>query len=68
MSNPNLKLNNKINPISKKIEIGNDVWLGARVSILAGVVVNSRVVVGAGSIVTRNLDSGYVYAGVPAKN
>ena len=67
VSNPNLKLNNKINPISKKIEIGNDVWLGARVSILSGVVVNSRVVVGAGSLVTRNLDSGYIYAGVPAK-
>ena len=67
VSNPDLKLNNKINPISKKIEISNDVWLGARVSILSGVVINERVVVGAGSVVTKNLNSGYIYAGVPAK-
>ena len=53
--------------ISKRITIGSDIWIGARVSILSGVRINDRVVIGAGSVVTQDLESGYVYAGVPAK-
>jgi len=52
--------------ISKEVFIGSDVWIGARVMILSGVTVESRVVIGAGSIVTKNLETGYVYAGIPA--
>ena len=53
--------------ITKEIQIGSDVWIGARVIILSGVKIESRVVIGAGSIVTKDLKSGFVYAGVPAK-
>ena len=53
--------------ISKEIKIGSDIWIGARVTILSGVQVENRVVVGAGSLVTKILQSGYIYAGVPAK-
>lgn len=67
VSNPDLYLNNKTNPISKEIKINDDVWIGARVTLLSGVIINKRVVVGAGSVVTKNLDSEFIYAGVPAK-
>ena len=53
--------------ISKEIIIGSDIWIGARVTVLSGVTINNRVVIGAGSVVTSNLESGYLYAGVPAK-
>ena len=52
---------------SAEIKIGSDIWIGARVTILSGVKIEDRVVIGAGSVVTKNLESGYVYAGVPAK-
>ena len=51
---------------SKKIEIGSDVWIGARVTILSGVKIQNRVVIGACSLVNKNLPSNGVYAGVPA--
>jgi maltose O-acetyltransferase len=35
--------------------------------ILSGVRIENKVVIGAGSVVTKNLESGFVYAGVPAK-
>ncbi len=53
--------------VINKISIGSDVWIGARVTILSGVEIKKRVVVGAGSVVTSDLESGYVYGGVPAK-
>ena len=53
--------------ISKEISIGSDIWIGARVTILSGVKIKDRVVIGAGSLVNKDLDSGYIYAGVPAK-
>jgi len=51
--------------ISKKIVIGSDVWIGARVTILSDVKINDRVVIGAGSLVNKNLESGYLYVGTP---
>jgi acetyltransferase-like isoleucine patch superfamily enzyme len=64
--NPKLPLS-KQGGISKEINIGSDVWIGARVIILSGVTVENRVVIGAGSVVTNDLKSGFIYAGVPAK-
>ena len=53
--------------ILNEIEIGSDIWIGARVTILSGVKIENRVVVGAGSVVTKILETGHIYAGVPAK-
>lgn len=50
------------------ITIGNDCWFGGNVTILPGVTIHDNVVVGAGSVVTHDLESGWVYAGNPAKN
>ena len=49
------------------ISIGNNVWLGAKATILKGVSIGSDAVVGANSTVTKDVESGTVVAGVPAK-
>jgi len=48
------------------ITIGNNVWLGGGVIILAGVVIGDNAVVGAGSVVTKSVDEQSFYAGNPA--
>lgn len=53
--------------VTKKVEIGDYVWIGVRTIILPGCKIGSNVVIGAGSVVTKNLESGGVYAGNPAK-
>jgi len=47
--------------------IGNNVWVGAKASILAGVEIGDNTVIGAGAIVTRNIPPFVVAAGVPAR-
>lgn len=49
------------------IKIGNDVWIGARAIILPGVTIGDRVVIGAGAVVTKDMPSRSVCAGVPCK-
>ena len=51
----------------KKIEIQDDVWIGASAIILAGVVIGQGSVIGAGSVVTRSCEPYSVLAGVPAR-
>jgi galactoside O-acetyltransferase len=50
-----------------RIEIGSDVWLGAMVIVLPGVKIGDGSVVGAGAVVTKDIPSYSVAAGVPAK-
>ncbi len=47
--------------------IGNDVWIGASVSIMPGVKVGNGCVIAAGSVVTKDSADFSVVAGVPAK-
>jgi len=49
------------------IVIEDDVWLGANVVILPNVVIASHAVVGAGAVVTCNVEPGTVVGGIPAK-
>jgi acetyltransferase-like isoleucine patch superfamily enzyme len=49
------------------ITIGNDVYLGVRTLVMPGVRIGNRVIVGAGSIVTRDIPDNSVCAGVPAR-
>lgn len=53
--------------VGDSINVGNNVWVGAGVKILAGVNVGSNSVIAAGAVVTKNVDSFCIYAGVPAK-
>jgi maltose O-acetyltransferase len=49
------------------IEIGSDVWIGGGAIILPGVHIGSRSVIGAGSIVTRDIPEGMFAAGNPCR-
>ena len=51
----------------QKVSIGNNVWIGARVTILAGVKIGDNCIIGAGSVVTRNINNNSIAVGSPAK-
>ena len=51
----------------KPIEIGTDVWVGGGAIILPGVRIGSRAVIGAGSVVTRDVPEGVFAAGNPCR-
>jgi acetyltransferase-like isoleucine patch superfamily enzyme len=53
--------------ISKKIVIMDDVWIGAGAIILKGVTIGTGAVVAAGAVVTKDVESYSIVAGVPAK-
>lgn len=52
---------------AQPVLIGDNVFIGQHVKILPGVTIGNNCIIGVGSIVTKNLESDYVYAGVPAK-
>lgn len=52
--------------IADPVQIGDDVWIGAKAVILPGVKIGSGAVIAAGAVVTRSVESGAVMAGVPA--
>jgi len=55
------------NLISKgEIVIGNNVWIGDKVTILAGVHIDDNVIVAANAVVTKDIQSNSIVAGVPA--
>jgi maltose O-acetyltransferase len=51
----------------KPIEIGADVWVGGAAIICPGVRIGSRSVIGAGSVVTRDIPEGVFAAGNPCR-
>ncbi|MFG0265246.1 MAG: sugar O-acetyltransferase [Rhodopirellula sp. JB055] len=51
----------------KPITIGNDVWIGGKAIICPGVTIGDRSVIGAGSVVTKDVPAGLLVAGNPAK-
>ena len=51
----------------KPIEIGADVWVGGDALILAGVRIGSRSIIGAGSVVTRDIPDDVLAVGNPCR-
>ena len=49
------------------IVIGDNVWIGGSSVILPGVKIGSNTVIGAGSVVTRDVPAGVIAAGVPCR-
>lgn len=52
---------------AKPIEVGNDVWIGGNVVVLPGVKIGSNVVIGAGSVVNKDIPSNVVAVGNPCR-
>ena len=57
----------RANMIPAPVKIGNNVWIGAHATILAGVTIGDNAVVAAGAVVTKDVPANAVVGGVPAK-
>ena len=53
--------------VAEPVRIGNDVWIGQNAVILPGVTIGDDCVIGACALVTKDVPSGSVVGGVPAK-
>ncbi len=59
---------NKVNWIEHEtVNIGNDVWIGSKVSIMNGVTIGNTSIIGAGAVVTKDILPYTIVAGIPAK-
>lgn len=52
---------------AQPIVVGNDVWIGGNVCVMPGVTIGDNVVIGAGSVVVKDIPSGVVAVGNPCK-
>jgi len=56
-------------PTSKgNIEIGNDVWIGQRTTILSGVTIGDGAIIGAGTLVSKDVEPYEIVVGNPMKH
>ena len=53
--------------VERDVVVGDDVWLGARVMVVAGVEIGDGCIIGASSVVTRSLPAGSIAVGNPAR-
>lgn len=51
----------------KPVRIGREVWIGANVTVLPGVSIGDRAVIGAGAVVTKDIPARAIAVGVPAR-
>ena len=51
----------------KNVDIGADVWIGARAIIMGGVSIGHGAIIGAGAVVTKDIPPYAIVGGVPAK-
>lgn len=52
---------------ARPITVGNSVWFGAQVCVLPGVTIGNNVIIGAGSVVVRDLPDNVIAVGNPAR-
>ena len=53
--------------VSKPVKIGDNVWIGDKVTITKGVSIGDNVIIGANSVVTKSFPSNCIIGGIPAK-
>lgn len=63
--NPEERIDNVV--ISKPVHIGNRVWIAADVKIVQGVTIGDDSIIGAGSVVTKDIPAGVIAAGNPCR-
>lgn len=61
------KERNKGLEYAKPIKVGNNVWIGGNVTVLPGVSIGDNVVIGAGSVVTKDISSNVIAVGNPCR-
>lgn len=52
---------------TKRVKIGNNVWIGAGVHINQGVTIGDNTIIGSGSVVTKSIPANVIAVGVPCK-
>jgi maltose O-acetyltransferase len=57
----------RMQEFGKPVDIGSDVWVGGGAIICPGVTIGSKSVIGAGSVVARDIPAGVVAAGNPCR-
>lgn len=66
-------LNHDLSPATRKntypapIVLGKNVWVGSNATILQGVTIGDNAVIGAGAVVTRDVETNTVVGGIPAR-
>ena len=50
-----------------KVTFGDNVWIGTNVSVLPGVTIGNNTIIGAGSVVNKDIPEGVIAAGNPCK-
>lgn len=53
--------------VNGRIDIGENVWIGAKVTITKGVHIHPRTIIGANSVVTKSLERPGIFVGVPVR-
>lgn len=66
-SHPLDAMTRRTHKITKPVSIGNDCWIGGNAIILPGITIGNGVVIGAGSVVTKNVPDNVMAVGNPAK-
>ena len=71
LATPNHPINIRLRAHSlqynKEIHIGNNVWIGANVVVVPGVTIGDNSVIGAGSVVTKDIPANVVAVGNPCR-
>ena len=65
--NHNIDPNNRADLFPKPIHIGKRVWIGSGAIVMPGITIGDNSIVGAGSVVTKNVEPNTIVAGNPAK-
>lgn len=52
---------------AEEIHIGNNVWIACNTTVIGGVTIGDHVVIGAGSVVTKDIPAGYLAYGNPCR-
>ena len=63
----NHPINGDYQNVSQPIVIGNKVWIGMRATILKGVTIGDGAIIAAGAVVNKDVPSGALVGGIPAK-